>query len=372
MASMVLIIVLLLVSMVHAFPKMGQTNSFSGPWELAIGTQSGDQDILFPIEITDRNKVGDLDISLPVMGTPINIKVNKYIPDLKWEFEGINEPNGGAVVSLKITGDNLNQEMWLDSSDPLRQSISSPIGGVALNSLYDPNTLSALVEELPVAKAFGVIWVWPNDSNIPYEFVARPSHTVEIPNSKYKLHVSQYMHHYSVDTETGKVQNLSDKPVNPAVKIKIEGVEKSVEQWLWSKHKSPHSEKKLPLRMKFADFDVRTSDGHYCLAAAPGAEPRLFFSKKGKIQSTKVESGKPYSFTNKNYSFSIDKIMTGARLRKYWKNNSEKVLHPAIIATIDDKDSKQETVLEFNQPFHYRTKSATMVLLFRRQPIKGH
>jgi hypothetical protein len=75
---------------------------------------------------------------------------------------------------------------------------------------------------------------------------------------------------------------------------------------------------------------------------------------------------------HRELSLGIDKIMTGARLRKYWKNNSEKVLHPAIIATIDDKDSKQETVLEFNQPFHYRTKSATMVLLFRRQPIKGH
>jgi len=370
--SMVFVILLLLVSVVHAFPQMGKTKSFSGPWEVAVGTDSGGKDMLFPIEVSDRNKGDKLDISLPIMGIPINVKLAEYVPDLKWGFIGEAKAGGGVVAKLTITGEDLKQQMWLGSDDPVRQSISAPIGGVSVQRLYDVNTLSALVEDLPRSKAFGVVWVWPKDSNVPYEFVAAPSRTVEIPKSKYKLSFSQYMPHYSVDVESGEVVKLSDKPVNPAVKIKLEDGENTIEQWLWSKHSSPHSEMKLPFRMKFADFDVRSSDGHYVLAVAPGAKPLLFFSKKGKIQSKKAELQKRYAFANKTYSFSIDKIMTGAGLKRYWKNNSEKVLHPAVIATIEDNGVKQEAVLEFNKPFHYRTKTATMVLLFRRQPIKGH
>jgi len=56
--SMVFVILLLLVSVVHAFPQMGKTKSFSGPWEVAVGTDSGGKDMLFPIEDTNKRQVG--------------------------------------------------------------------------------------------------------------------------------------------------------------------------------------------------------------------------------------------------------------------------------------------------------------------------
>ena len=294
------------------------------------------------------------------------------MPNLKWDFRGIFKVGGGVVVELTIIGEDLRQQMWLSCETPLRQSISSPIGGVSIQELYDANTLSALVQALPRSNAFGVVWVWPKDSNVPYEFVAAPSVTVKIPKSKYRLSFLEYTPHYSVDAETGEVVKLSDKPVNPAVKVKLEDGVNSYEQWLWSKHPSPHSEMKLPLRMRFADFDVRSSQGRYVLAVAPGAEPRMFFSSKGKVRSEKAGLLKPYTFTNKAYSFSIAKIMRGAVLEKYWISKSEELVNPALIGTIDDNGGIQKFVLEFNKPFHYRTKSATTVLLFRGQPRKFH
>ena len=341
----------------------------TGPWELVVKMGLEGEGLRFPLAVSDENKSHKLDTILPVMGTPMQVQLEKYVPDLKWETTAVKHHGGGIVAKLAIEGNGLEQEIWLSSGDPARQSVSSSIGSVAIRQLHDRNTAEKLVRGLVHPRAVGILSVWPEDSNSPLEYVANLAETITIPKSKYKLTVLEYMPHYSVDTGTKKVVNQSEKPINPAVKVAIDDGERTFEQWLWAKFpSSPHKETKLPLRMRFTDFDLRSAKGKHILVVARGYEPWLLLSKKGKKRVEKAVLGRFYPFANEQYSFSIEKIMDGAIIKTEWNNNSENLLHPAIIAAVEQNGTGHQTVLELNRPFHHRTKFGTLVLLFRRRP----
>jgi len=75
--------------------------------------------------------------------------------------------------------------------------------------------------------------------------------------------------------------------------------------------------------------------------------------------------GRSYPFADKEYSFRIEKIVDGAIVKTDWTNGSERLLHPAVIATIKENGTSNQSVLELNKPIHYRIKSGMLVLLYR-------
>ena len=81
--------------------------------------------------------------------------------------------------------------------------------------------------------------------------------------------------------------------------------------------------------------------------------------------------GRAYPLSDKEYSFHIEKIIEGAIVKKKWKNKSERLLRPAIVAMIEQDGVHQEVVLPLSKPVHQRTKSGVLVLLYRRQPASS-
>ena len=349
----------------------GPHHSFlGGPWELVVKMGLEGDGLRFPLAVSDESKPQKFDDVLPVTGTPIRVKLEQYVPDLAWQTVAVEQPGGGIVAKLAVKGKDLDQDIWLNPDDPARQSISSAVGGVAIKRLYNPDTAEALVRGLTHPKAVGIVSVWLQDSNRPFECVAKKAEPITIPGSGYKLTVLEYMPHYSIDTKTKKVFNQSDKPINPAIKLAIRDGRKTSEQWLWAKFpSSPHEKTKLPLRMRFTDFNLR-GDGKdtYILAVASGTKSWLLLSKNGEIRAENAVFGQPYPFVDKEYSFSIEKIMDGAIITTEWKNNSERLLCPAIVATIEENGTSEQAVLELNKPLHHKTKSGVLVLLYRRRP----
>ena len=351
-----------------AFPERGIRSSLKGPWELIVQMGMEGQRLHFPVRVSDESKPEKLETVLPVMVTPIKIKLQHYLPDLKWETTAVKDTEGGIVAKLIVKGENLKQDIWLSPDDPPRQSISSSIGGVAIKKLYDPNRIGKLLQELIDANATGIVSIWPEDCNSPFEYVARKGDTIKVPKSRYTLSILDYVPHYSIDAETKEAVNLSDKPVNPAIKVSVDDGDNTNEQWLWSKFPStPHKKLQLPLRMVFSDFNLGGTEGRYILATAHGGEPWLLFSKSGKMQAKKVMPGQPYPFANEQYFFTIEKVFEHAVIKTDWTNNSDKLLHPAVVAAIEYDDTVQQAVLEFNKPYHQKTRFGMIVLLYRRQ-----
>lgn len=347
----------------------GPHHSFlGGPWEIIVQTRLDKEGLRFPLDLSDETKPQKLNTVLPIKDTPIEITLEDYVPDLKWETNAVEHPDGEIAVKLLISGENLKQDIWLSSGDPARQSISSSIGAVTIKRLHDANNTETLMRGLTDSRAVGILSIWPEDSNRPFEYVAKTNETINVPGSKYKVKIEEYLPHYSIDTETKKVVSQSQKPVNPAVKVIINNGQKTSERWLWAKFpSSPHEEAEFPLRIRFTDFDLAGSKGQYILAVASGTQPWLLLSKKGKKSVETAIPGRRYPFADKEYSFSIEKIMDGAIVKTDWTNGSERLLNPAVIATIKQDGKNQQAVLELNKPIHYRIKSGMLVLLYRRK-----
>lgn len=346
----------------------GPHHSFlGGPWELIVKTRLDGEGLRFPLTVSDENKAQKLDAVLPIKGTPIEIRLENYVPDLKWETNAVKHPGGGITAKLLINGKNLKQDIWLHSSDPARQSISSSIGGVSIRRLHDTNGVEKLMRGLTHSRAIGILSILPEDGSQPFECVAKIAETISIPRSKYKVTILKYLPHYSVDTETKKVVNQSEKPVNPAVKVAIHDGKKTYDRWLWTKFPTtPHKETELPLQLRFADFDLREAKGKYIIVVASGTQPWLLLSKKGVKRAERIVLGHSYSFADMQYSFSIEKIVDEAIVKTDWANGSEKLLRPAVIATIKQNGTSRQIVLELDKPIHHKMESGMLVLLYRR------
>jgi len=340
-----------------------------GPWEIVVQIGRQGQNVRFPVAVSEEDKPEKLDKVLPVVGTPIRIRLKQYLPDLKWQTAVAEDPNGGIVAKLRAKGEDFSQEILLSADDPSRQSMVSTIGGITLVELGEPNTMKKLLPKLADANAVGILSVRPPGAKSPLEYPAVTGQTITLKESGYKLSIQSYIPHYSIDTKTKQVTNRSKEPINPAINVRVEGADKTYEQWLWAKFPAfAHEQKQDVLNMTFTSLDPGSSGGNYLLVVSRGCQPRLISKAEDEVRLQPAEPEKSYPFANKNYSFSIDKIIDRAVIKTTWSNNSQQLLHPAFVAVIEGSGKGQEVVLELDKPAHQQTDLGTMVLLYRRQP----
>ncbi|MHC4475463.1 MAG: hypothetical protein ACYTEL_07450 [Planctomycetota bacterium] len=358
----------LAIDRARAFPKTAHHTRPSGPWELVVQVGMDGKPVAFPLAVSDENKPEQFSKIFPVVGTAIQVKLEQYIPDLKWETTAVEKDGAGLVVKLTAKGKDLNQEIWLSTEEQSKRSITSGIGGVTLRKVYDPNVLTELLEKLEQDQAVGILSIQEDPNRPTNQYVIAPGRTISLRKSKYKITVLEYIPHFSIDMATRQVSSISNRPDNPAVKVKIDDGRQSREQWLWSRKSSPHMEVTDLAALRFAEFDLGGTIGRYIVAASSASNVWLLSAKNAKTHAERAVFGKTCPFAKEGYFFTIDKAMDHAVIETNWKNGSQKLIHPAVVVTIEDADSKTQALLELNKPFHYKTKSETVVLYYRQQP----
>jgi hypothetical protein len=351
----------------YGYPPEMRQAMLSGPWEVVVQMGMDGSMMRFPIRIADETKATKLDKVLPMMRSPIKIRLIQYLPDLKWETSLVEDPKAGAVAQIKTKGPNLNQDIWLSSAEPAKQSILSQVGGIKIVKLQSSKAIEKIIQELTSRKSIGIVSIWNEDSDKPLEYVVDTGETLNLPINDYKLKILEYVPHFIVDTKTKEVTTKSNKPLNPAIKINLDNGKDNYDQWLWSKFPSaPHMKKKLPFRIQFTDLDIGTASGNYILIAVENSEPLLFYFKDGKKHLEHAKFNHEYLFGQKAYTFSIEKFSNSANIKNTWRKGSEELIAPAIIASIEENNTSKQLVLELNKTKHHRSTSGTMVLLYRR------
>ncbi len=339
------------------------------PWEIVVQTSSQEQGIRFPVSVDDANKPFEMNTELPIIGTPIKIKLERYLPDFKILMNGVPDVNGGIVVQLKAQGQNLNQDIWLSSTDIPKRSIWASIGKIAVRHVRDSEVLKTLIKEMLASRTVGILSVMDANGILLFESIAREGKKISVPKTKYKIEMLDYVQHFTIDMKTKKVSSVSDKPVNPALQVRLSGVGEPEEQWLWSKIKSsPHKGMQEKIRLEFTDFDLGSTEGSYILVGSSKEDLWALFLKDGKVQAEKVKLEQVYPFLDKSYTFKINKIFYPSVIKTGWENGADELTNPGIITSITEGDKTERTALEFGKQFNYRSKeNGTIVLLYRRQ-----
>jgi hypothetical protein len=324
--------------------------------------------VRMPLSVADESKPQKLKAVVPVLGTPLKVKLERYLPDVKWETTPVDDPNGGPAARLSLRGEGLQQDIWLCARDRERQSITAHIGSIAIREL-PAQAEARVLQELTDPATVGILLVWLAETDSPLVCTVQPGKVIPLAGSSWKLSILRYVPHYSVDRQTKEVANLSDKPENPALEIRVEGNGQKHQQWLWSLFASaPHMKQQLPFRVRFVDFHLGTEPGRYLLVASQGAPSHLFHLKDGKKHIEQCELGRRYPFEDQRYTFGVDEVRPGARIVTTWKEGSEVLLNPAVVATIIQSASAEQVLLELGKPYHHKTPSGTLVALYRRVP----
>jgi len=158
---------LLSTGQASGMPSAGHHSFLGGPWELVIKMGMEGEALRFPIAVPDESKPQKFDDVLPVMGTPIKVRLEQYLPNLGWETTAIKHPGGGTVAELTVKGKDFQQEVWLSSADMSKQSMSSRVGSIAIKALYEGKTADKLVRKLTDRRTIGILSVWPEGGGSP-------------------------------------------------------------------------------------------------------------------------------------------------------------------------------------------------------------
>jgi len=358
---------------VHAFPREMIIQSIKGPWELVV-SMAGQEDtgVTFPIEVADEDAQQSIGKTFPVMGTPLQVKVLEYCPDLGWETIVREDSKGGPVATITIAGKGNEQEVLLLANVPERRAVTASIGGLAIRRFHDASTVQRLLEKMASQKASGLLTVWTDPNAQPLEFVVKPGDSFEVLGTSYKAEVLEYLSHYSIDQKTKEVKNYSDQPTNPALKVRLSDGQDTYEQWCWSNFGiSPHAKSKFPIRVEFSDFDLSPSRNRYFIATTGGTEWWLYYQSPDDVRIEKGQLNHPYPFNDKEYTFTLDSILAHGTLSRKWVNNSDQLNRPALVVEVESDKGIEKAVLNINQPTHVDTPYGTLALLYRQKVKPG-
>jgi hypothetical protein len=138
---------------------------------------------------------------------------------------------------------------------------------------------------------------------------------------------------------------------------------------VWAKFSEPpHLKVDFPVRLEFSDYTVAGSHRKYMLVAAAGMEPRLLSYRDGRRVLEPMREGVAYPFSDPAYTAAFSEVRYGAQVKTVWTNESDRLIRPALVATVQSPLIEKEVVLELNTPYHYKTDSGTLVLVYRPRP----
>ena len=371
-------IILICLMFFGVSPVRGQMGGFDhsfmlkGPWDLEVST-SANQSFSFPVKVEKENKSQPMDMSFPVLGTPIKVQLQHYLPDLVWAAVVEEKPYGGGIVQLVIEGPDLEQKRWLDSSDPQRLLISSAIGRVFLEKYEDRANFPRNLQQLADPCSVGVMKIRLKELGVLLELVVKPQQVISIPGTEYRITIQDFYPHYSRDTETNVDSNLSDQPVNPAIKVKVENGETSYEKWLWARFPSfvhmDQTEAEAAgdsVEMNYRYFNFFGPTQNYVMVVDPNGQNWMLRSEEEGFITEKLAQEKAYRFTDE-YRFTVKQIHANAELKYEWRNATEELRRPALVVLFGIGEDTQQVVLELGKPQQLKVEEATYVLHFKKK-----
>ncbi|MBN1766330.1 MAG: hypothetical protein JW860_13805 [Sedimentisphaerales bacterium] len=369
-------------------PDRRQTGRpLNGPWELLVQIGMQGAPMRFPIKVEHENKPCTFNRIMPVMGTPVKLTLQEYLPDFSKETMLVESEAGSGVAGVLIEGEGIHQKMWLTTDSPARSSLTSQIGRISIEKLEDSAHYDRNIRQLN-QETVGVLSVRiteQEDENSdqrsgPFEFVIGAKEELSLEGTDYHITILEYFPHFTINNQTKEESNQSDQPVNPAIKVRVTHGDTTYERWLWSKF--PHFARSMhpgrnpeaeSLEMVYRHMAIRDrlDSQSFFIMVSPQQKPMLVSCQKDNLNTEELVLGRKYSLSEK-YHFIVEQISAQAILKDQWKNNSETLKNPAIIVFLDDDAGTQEQfALELGTPVHKNISEGTFVFMFKQKDPAG-
>ncbi len=281
----------------------------------------------------------DPDTDVLPLGKQGRVEVVRYLPDMIWRKEVTDDnprPNPALEVSLSPSG--REEARWVFAG----QTAAFDSTRVMFRPVSDPKELERLLTEKPMEKkpSSGAVEVEVGGSSFSFPLDSCLSKTVPLGETGYSMRVVRYLPHAQV-REGGKILNVSDNPVNPAIEVEFSGPDGKFKQLAFSKFPSFSSmhgkEKKKAVKLVFKTSNGQAAQASVEVLSGPDNSLHVRFLSHGSYKVHRnIEMGMPVDTPWPGKKFAVLKRFDRARIqsRAVVPEKSRKTRQPAILVRL--------------------------------------
>ena len=320
----------------------------------------------FPVKEADLEQVVELPGDLPA------IRLRDFLPSAErtQRVEPVPEGAGQDAVEISITGSKYTYTPWLVAGDPARRRMNSLIGSweyVTVGNQAERDrsygVFSTLVEQSPT------IIVGTVEGGERARYPAREPKEHQLEDLGYMIHVLEFLPHFT-STHAGEASSVSDKLVNPAVRVRIEKDGKQDERWVFARF--PDYKKDDPARFPLiVRLDSRIEGGGtrpaFVVARTGDATFELWTRDQEECTSRPLPMGEKVAVPRSGYEFAIANHQPNGRLVEEYKTATHQVGALSVLRVeVPGEEGPAESVwLEVGKPATVVVGGRTLMLGFR-------
>jgi hypothetical protein len=318
----------------HAHPPMPDQR-YSLHCRLDGGAEPAVVDVSLNIPTAVAPAELDQPVSVPSLERPLLVK--RYLPRARLEQEVVADEGSGARpgVLLSIDGPTQSYQRWLLAGDAKRNRLISLVGTWRYQSVANQNERNELFrqfeEELTRAPVLRVSRLDGSDLRI---LPAGPGTDQDLEDLKCSVRVLSFYPHFTMDKETAKPANRSDKRVNPAALVEIEHQGRKEQRWLFAKFPDFKATKRenLPYRVTLdCPLEPTGTTPDFVLVLIGGDVHEVWTRFRGAIREQQIVVGEQVSVPGSQYSFRIARFIPSGRLVEQYRPAEGKGGVPALL-----------------------------------------
>ena len=338
-----------------------------------------------------------LELASPAMPAELNqtvsppadlppLRLLRYLPRAVLEQNVVPDdknPAARPAVKLSIDGPTQSHQRWLVADDPKRNRLISFIGTWRYMAVDDKRQRDELFEQFrtELTRPPKLLITAPGAAE-PVEMPAKPGTVRKLDKPKCTVRVREFFPHFGLNDKTKQPVNQSDRRLNPAALLEIEGRGGREERWVFAEFPDFKSdqESSLPLRITLdcpRDHDSAAPD--FTLVTV-GRTAHEFWTRpadeKGKARTEPLALNKRVEIAGSPYTFHLAKfIPAGLLVEQYHATQGRGAVSALQIQTKDAADQEVTVWLELGKQRVIPTAKGPMVLVFGPRPggpVGGH
>ncbi len=239
---------------------------------------------------------------------------------------------GGPALLLAIEGPKQSYERWLLADDATRNRLVSLIGFWRYMAVADAAQRDELFRQFKSEGGEQPL-LTVRRADLRADVPLKIGDAQEVAAPKCTVKIVEFFPHLVLDPTSRRPVNMSNEPVNPAVRVELKAEGEKDERWVFARHPEMNTGgKTLPqFALSFSyPSQRRATTPDFVLVSVAGAPPELFQRVGDTIETPRPAPDQKITIPESNYTFRIARFIPHARLHEEYEMSLAADARPAL------------------------------------------